>query len=586
MSKMTLRKRIALVAVSALGVGLLTVVPANATALAAGDIVDTTLAAGVNSTLVCLQTGAATDPAYPNAIAVGGTLQFTLGGTGLTGYGVVSGPADWSATAAASGFTLDTTGKKMTVSSSTSLNPVLKVTGAGSITVTWYDAAGGSVLETYYITAVASCVSGVNAANSYVQVTDSASNIDTAAAWVTRQTATTQGAAASGTATGLDTSLDVRTNFSNKQEAYIAVRARDAYTANIKATNTGGTSLFMISCDNGARVNSTDFSFYSTSSFAYSTGTANIAVSQPVDGVAATSTCTVSVDGVELAKKTIKWAGDLASIALTASRNGEVGTSTVGRFAYVCKDAAGNSVSCAKGTTSANHTGISNLALTSGTGGVVVTAIAEAASSSTYFGQAFGFGANPYTVESGLMNYTCSDYGTKSISIYGYSAAGVKVTSNALSVACEDAAFDTYTATLDKSSYKKGDVATLTITGKGSGGNTVAYGTTPGAGFSVAMPGMTAVVAPATTDTETVARAGQWVYTYTVNADAEGNYNGAVKIAVGSTSPQYNKALTVPYTVAGSGAVSNTEVLAAIVKLIASINKQIAALQKALTKKK
>jgi hypothetical protein len=212
----------------------------------------------------------------------------------------------------------------------------------------------------------------------------------------------------------------------------------------------------------------------------------------------------------------------------------------------------------------------------------MATAITEASASATYFGQAFGYGANPYTVMSGLANFTCNDYGKKSVTVYAYARGGAKVTSNALEIVCEDAAIYTYTASLDKATYKKGDVATLTITGKGSGGEIVAYGTTPGTGFSVALPGMTAVTAPSTVDVETSSRTGTWVYTYTVNSDAEGNYNGAVKIVVGSTSPQYNKAVTVPYTVSGTGAVSNAEVLAAIVKLIASINKQIRALQKSL----
>jgi len=52
-----------------------------------------------------------------------------------------------------------------------------------------------------------------------------------------------------------------------------------------------------------------------------------------------------------------------------------------------------------------------------------------------------------------------------------------------------------------------------------------------------------------------------------------------------STKPQ--AAVTVAYTIkASSASVTNAEVLSAIVQLIASINKQIAALQKALTKKK
>jgi hypothetical protein len=202
-----------------------------------------------------------------------------------------------------------------------------------------------------------------------------------------------------------------------------------------------------------------------------------------------------------------------------------------------------------------------------------------------YFGQSYGAGSNPYVAGKGYATFNCYDYGTKAVTVYAYSAAGTKITSNAETLTCEDAAVYTYTAALDKAKYSQGDVATLTITAKGSGGNATAYGTTPGTGYSVAMPGMTAVVAPATTDTESASRTGVWTYTYTVNVGAEGAYNGAVKIAVSSTSAQYNKALTVPYSIASAGGVSNADVLKAIVSLIASINKQIAALQKALLKK-
>ncbi|MFM2180226.1 MAG: hypothetical protein RL192_388, partial [Actinomycetota bacterium] len=44
-------------------------------------------------------------------------------------------------------------------------------------------------------------------------------------------------------------------------------------------------------------------------------------------------------------------------------------------------------------------------------------------------------------------------------------------------------------------------------------------------------------------------------------------------------------AKTIQYKVAGSAGVTNADVLKAIVSLIASINKQIAALQKALLKR-
>jgi hypothetical protein len=69
----------------------------------------------------------------------------------------------------------------------------------------------------------------------------------------------------------------------------------------------------------------------------------------------------------------------------------------------------------------------------------------------------------------------------------------------------------------------------------------------------------------------------------TSNGLTEGSYNAVVN---------YSKTLTLasPATVAykvttGSTGVSNADVLKAIVSLIASINKQIAALQKALLKR-
>jgi hypothetical protein len=572
-----------------LGAGVLSVAPANA-ALVTGEIVATTAGAGVNTTLLC-SAGTPTAAATPATIGVGGTFSFTLNGTsGDDGRATISGPADWSAAGVDASWTVDTTGQVMDITDVDTETIVLKVTGAGAIQVAFYndDSAAGTLVKTYYLTAVTACSSGVSVANSYVQVTDSATDIDTAANWITRQTNPAVTSAAFGatttmTTTNLDTSLDVRTLFANDASAYIAIEANDAY----KVAIGGSTNLLVISCDNAARVNSTKFNFYSASNFTGVTNTANIRVQQPVSGVAATVTCAVSVNGVLLSTKVIKFAGDLASITIAPSRIGEPGST--GRFTYEAKDAAGNRLTAAlKDTAAANVSGtlVTAITLTSGAGGTTLGGLAEVASdASSYFGQSFGAGSNPYVASKGTATFTCYDYGTKSVTVYAYSAAGTKITSNAETLTCEDAAVYTYTAALDKAKYSQGDVATLTITAKGSGGNATAYGTTPGAGYSVAMPGMTAVVAPATTDTESAARTGVWTYTYTVNVGAEGAYNGAVKIAVSSSSAQYNKALTVPYSIASAGGVSNADVLKAIVSLIASINKQIAALQKALLKK-
>jgi hypothetical protein len=595
MSTKTNFKRVALVAVASLGLGVLTsVAPANA-AFVAGEVTATTAAAGVNTTLLCAA-GTLQDVAKPATIAVGGTYQFSIDGAGSSGddgRAVISGPADWSAAGTNAVWTVDNTGQVLDITDvDTLIKPVLKVTGVGAIQVAFYndDSAAGTLIETYYLTAVASCTAGASVSNSFVQVSDSSSYIDTAANWIARQTSvlTTSAAFLATTdqsATNMDTSLDVRTLFANDASAYIAIEANDAY----KVAIGGSTNLLVISCDNAARVNSTKFNFYSAADFTGETNTAGaIRIQQPVSGVAATVTCTVSVNGVLLSTKVIKFAGDLASITIAASRIGDVATANTGRFTYEAKDAAGNRLTSALGTSDSDVLGsnISNITLTSNAGGTTLGGFAEvAADAASYFGQSYGAGSNPYVTGKGYATFTCYAYGSKSITVYAYTAAGVKITSNAETLSCEDKAIDTYTASLDKASYKQGDVATLTITGKGSGGLAPAYGTTPGTGYSVAMPGMTAVTAPATTDTESASRTGVWTYTYTVNVGAEGTYNGAVKIAVGSTSAQYNKSVTVPYSIATAGGVSNADVLKAIVSLIASINKQIAALQKALLKK-
>jgi hypothetical protein len=93
---------------------------------------------------------------------------------------------------------------------------------------------------------------------------------------------------------------------------------------------------------------------------------------------------------------------------------------------------------------------------------------------------------------------------------------------------------------------------------------------------SIAGSNMTAVVTPTNTDKFS---GGIKTYKFIVGA-TEGSYNAVVNLPVWNYTggPQ---ALTVPYAIKASTAtVSNADVLKSIVALIASINKQIQALQK------
>jgi len=118
---------------------------------------------------------------------------------------------------------------------------------------------------------------------------------------------------------------------------------------------------------------------------------------------------------------------------------------------------------------------------------------------------------------------------------------------------------------------------TLTITAKDSAGNAVYDGATIGT-HSIAVGGVTTFVTTATTDYFVN---GVKKYKYSAGDNASG-YGWTVDITSGSLQDAVTG--TVQITDPSTG-VSNADVLKAIVSLIASINKQIAALQKALLKK-
>ena len=141
-------------------------------------------------------------------------------------------------------------------------------------------------------------------------------------------------------------------------------------------------------------------------------------------------------------------------------------------------------------------------------------------------------------------------------------------------------ALDTWTIAMDKASYQPGEIATLTLSGKTAKGNPVATFTFL-SGVEYSFGGMTAITAPTNNDAFS-SGLGTKKYSFSVGT-TEGSFVGTFKTA-GTTD---DSAKTVQYKVAApaTGAVSNADVLKAIVSLIASINKQIAALQKALLKR-
>jgi uncharacterized membrane protein YphA (DoxX/SURF4 family) len=179
------------------------------------------------------------------------------------------------------------------------------------------------------------------------------------------------------------------------------------------------------------------------------------------------------------------------------------------------------------------------------------------------------------TTGSDYVAFTCSAPGTTEAQLSIVNSSAVTIKSNTLKLNCTKAVYS-YTASLDKATYAPGDIAVLTITAKDVDGREASGISEVGASAAIAGGYMTPVAAIVSTDTFT---AGLATYSFIVGAEV-GSYQMAVSL------PAIDDAVTVPYSIKSSStAVSNADVLKAIVSLIASINKQIAALQKALLKK-
>jgi hypothetical protein len=167
--------------------------------------------------------------------------------------------------------------------------------------------------------------------------------------------------------------------------------------------------------------------------------------------------------------------------------------------------------------------------------------------------------------------------------------AGIPLLSNAVPVNCGGAA-STYTASFDKATYAQGDIATLTIAFKDAKG--VAANSTDAVSDANAGSSSNIVITANQTERVTAHAAstktdvnGNVVYTFTIGTSSgaiAGKYQALVSFPT-LASPA--KTQTVAYEVLGVAGVTNADVLKSIVALIASINKQIQALQKLILKR-
>jgi hypothetical protein len=580
-----------------LGAGVLSVAPAFATAYtlesgiaAAGTNTGLTVSmaaagAGIPYAGVC-DAGTPTASTTPRTISVNGTSRILvikeLAADNITGGELrITGPAEF--TGGTLGY-VGSTSKTFTVgaiaaggSADESYHVDFKVTGTGTVRIDSYASSTDTSLvanasgkpSSFFVSGVAACGSGVSAATSYAQVVTIDAKFLTLAQVATGRSTGTFAATGDRTSTSAGsmlTSQDEKTTFANAATAYITVNANNAqgypYTT---------TSNAVVQCTNKATVEATTGGYYVATSFA---GYDTFSITQPTANAPFDTTCTVSIDGVVFATKTIKFLGDAASIKLThyKSGNAEGSSSSTndGQLIYTVLDSAGNELT--ENATPAITTGTTTTRINT------LTAVSASVGAEDAYNNLYG-----------VIRYNCLDYGTQDLAVKMTNTALNSITSNTVSAHC-GGAVNTYTASFDKAQYQTGDIATLTITAKDYAGGATWTGTTLGSGtygtFSVAAGGMTAVAAPVSTDINTTRNTGVWTYSYKVDTTT-GSYVAQVVVPVKSTtSANYNKASLLQYKIVSSdGGVSNADVLKAIVSLIASINKQIAALQKALLKK-
>jgi len=540
MSTKTLRKRIALVAVSAMGFGLLTSVGAQAA------WVDT----APNGTLTDDgSTGLVGPVAGSNALAETATIlnTGTLKVASIPGSGGII---------VSSGAAISEGGNNAQTCAEGTTASVIPTGAAGStFTVSVY--SGGSTCADGLTTLVESIT--VTIASSSQAGTASAKN--SSVAWVS------------------SFSDSQTSDVANKSSAlrggklYLNIKVKDVYNAPV---TTGGALLVEVS--DGAVVNTADSAgTYTTAVKSTDPSSVFVRVDEKKAGNGWAGTVKVSYNGVLLATKSGKITGDVSKITTSLHKVGDKKSSpsnTADIIRYQAYDSAGNIVALLTPSTTLLKDSSSNPAVVS----AVLAVDAD---------------VNKTDGTSGKVGVTCSDKGSSDVVLYYVNEAGTIVKSNPTKVLCGGDAY-TYSASFDKSTYKQGDIATLTVKFFDSKGN-AANSVTVVSDATTADQVITAPQMVRVTDASgyskglTTDATGAVTYTFTVGTDsgiAAGTYNAVVSFpTVNTNGAGENQSVT--YTITSGGtSISNAEVLAAIVKLIASINKQITALQKLLTKKK
>jgi hypothetical protein len=530
-----MKQRIALVAVSALTAGVLSVVSTPAANAGAGDI--TTITGTGTGLISSSTTGLSTT--MTAVVLQTGTLIVTT--NDAAGYYVVSAGGYITGNSVGSGA-ISNDQQKFDPSGSTDafIVGVRPTAAAGStFTITGYTTpTSGVEVDVITVTVAASSLSGT------VSTANSGAFWHTSAAEVLADTA---GASAVAPVT----------------QMYLDIDPLDAYKAAVTtagalvATATAGANVSLVA------VGATTAGAFSTAVLGTDPSLAFVVVSEATRGAGWKGSVTVTYNGTVIATKSGSIAGYASKLNITRDLVASYGTTTAAAVRFTTTDSAGNSVAVTA----------ADVQLDTSSDKTVVTGIV-------------GVDAQVITAGSladGKATVSCSSPGSSSVVMKYVTPAGVTIKSNALTVICGSTK-DTYTASWDKASYKQGDLAKLTVTFKdifGAPANSQSAVTTYSSASDelISTPMMTRI--GSTTAALSPDENGQLVFTYSVGTTTgvtPGAYQASVSFP--TVNAVNGKAQAVAYTIASDGSVTNADVLKSIVSLIASINKQIQALQK------
>ena len=303
-------------------------------------------------------------------------------------------------------------------------------------------------------------------------------------------------------------------------------------------------------------------------------GVGFVVVNQPVANTAGSSTVTLTHNGTVLATKTLNWNGDIASITYDSANsnnafaNGATEEDDYGwsGIVYVAKDAAGNALNLTTLPTIDSATGAlvgASLGATQNTtSGVLQSAAA-------------GYGTATMVVPTSAL------YGAGTYMLKLSNSAGTSIKSAVINATVSNGSLNSFAVAWDKTSYAPGEIAVLTVSGKDAYGVGIADGTAA-AGLSLTVAGSATA---GFTSVGTACSASTAFYGGKFTCKYAANTEGAWSYSVDVTTATAQSATVGANKITSGGGVSNADVLKAIVSLIASINKQIAALQKALLKK-